>query len=338
MGDVTEGPAVAHEDRARAHRLEEGLVEVDGDGVRALDPVEEVAPAGGGEEPAAVGGVDVQPHGVLGAQVADGAKGVDGAEVGRARGGDDRHGDVAPFAHRLEGEPERVREHPATGGRGDGDDRIGLQAHDPRGREDAEVALVRREHPQPGRGLPAVAPQGLAASQDEALEVGLGAATREDAVRLRAEADPLGGPADEALLDEGPAGALVPGVDGGVHRREEALGEDRGQGDRAVEVGDVGGVVEPDRVPEVEVGHLGERRLEVGGRVVEVHGLHRGGEVGDGGSGRGRSGREVPGDEIGHPGHAVDVGVGGVVGQEVLVQRGDSLNLGLPQFGMAALT
>ena len=322
VGDVAERRRVADDEGARAHWLEEGLVEVDGDRVGPLDPREQVPATKGGEQTSAVGGVDVQPCPVREGEVGDRLDRVDDAEVRRSRGGDDRHGEVAPFAHLVEGEGQSIRRHPPGGVRRDGDDRVGGEPHDAGRLDDAEVALVGREHAQAVLGILPVPPQRLSPGEDQALEVGLGAAAGEDTVRVRAEADPVGGPADEPLLDEGAAGALVPRVHGGVHRGEEALGEDRGQGDGAVEVGDVRRVVEPDRVAQVEVGDLTEGDIEAGGRVVEVDGVHGGGQVGDRGPGRGGVRGQVLGHEIGHQGHAGAVLRGGVLGQEVLVQRG----------------
>ena len=89
-----------------------------------------------------------------------------------------------------------------------------------------------------------------------------------------AEADALGGPVDQPALDEGAAGALVPGVQRGVDGGEHRLAEQRGDDDRAVEVGEVARVVEVDRVPEVDALQLVERGGRVAERRVQVDRRH----------------------------------------------------------------
>ena len=69
---------------------------------------------------------------------------------------------------------------------------------------------------------------------------------------------PLGGPVDQPALDQGAARALVPGVQRGVDGGEDGLAEQGRDHDRAVEVGRVRGVVEVDRVAEVDVLQLVE--------------------------------------------------------------------------------
>ena len=58
---------------------------------------------------------------------------------------------------------------------------------------------------------------------------------------------------EQAAFHEGADGGLVVGVDRGVHRREDGLGGDRRQRDRAVQVRRVGRVVEPDGVLEEQL-------------------------------------------------------------------------------------
>ena len=93
VGGDLEGEAqtvgVAHEQRATFERLEEPLVRIERHGVGALHPRERRAPPVGQDGEAAVGGVDVQPQAVLGAQVRQVVERVDGAGVRGARVGAD---------------------------------------------------------------------------------------------------------------------------------------------------------------------------------------------------------------------------------------------------------
>ena len=114
---------------------------------------------------------------------------------------------------------------------------------------------------------------GLVAGEQQRLEVGLGAAAGEDAVRGVAEAELRGRPVDEAALDQRAARALVPGVQRGVDGGEDGLAEQRRDDDRAVEVGGVRGVVEVDGVAEVDVLQLVQGGGGVRQRRVQVHGV-----------------------------------------------------------------
>jgi hypothetical protein len=80
---------VANKEGGAADRLEEALVKVGGDRVRAIEGRHDVAVAVavGESEGGAECGVGVQPQAVLVGEVVEG---VDGAEVRGARGGDDR--------------------------------------------------------------------------------------------------------------------------------------------------------------------------------------------------------------------------------------------------------
>src|SRR5690606_8658994 len=93
------------------------------------------------------------------------------------------------------------------------------------------------------------------------------------------EADAAGRPVDELALDQRAAGRLVPGVQGGVDGGQHGLAEHGRDDDRAVEVGEVAGVVEVDGVPEVDVLQLvqGGRGVQQG--PVEVDPVDAGGEV-----------------------------------------------------------
>src|SRR5699024_10871668 len=98
---------------------------------------------------------------------------------------------------------------------------------------------------------------------------------------------------------------------------EHRLGRDGRQHDGAVEVREIGGVVEPDRVGGVEGGGLVE-----GGRVahagaVEVHALHEALEVAAIGADGGGAHRAEPlGDVAGDLAEQVLVGVGGAGGEQ----------------------
>ncbi len=80
---------------------------------------------------------------------------------------------------------------------------------------------------------------GVVARNQQGLEVGLAAAGREHAVRGGSEVQAVRGPFDEAALDHGGAGALVPRVQGRVHGRKDRLPHERRNDDRAVQVGGV---------------------------------------------------------------------------------------------------
>ncbi len=201
-GLAGEAPAhpVADQDGRGTHRLEEGLVVVHGDGVGALDAVEEVPVPAGGEQPAAVRRVHVQPDGVPRAQLGDLGQRVDGAEVGGARGGDDRHGGavVAAAALQLTGEGHGLHALVPVGG--DHHHGVLAEAEQPGGLPDAHVTGLGDEDAQAG----GVLLLGLLAGEQQGVEVGLGAAAGEHPVGGRAEAEALAGPVDEAALDELP--------------------------------------------------------------------------------------------------------------------------------------
>ncbi len=269
---------------------------VDGDRVGVLDAVQQRAPGGRDEQTAAVGGVDVHPGVVLRAQLGDLGQRVDRAEVGGAGGADDRHRDQALGLAAAQLGGEHLDPHAALAVGGDGHHRVRAEAEQRRRLADAEVADVGGEDAQLG----GVRRLGLLAGEQHRLEVGLRAAAGEDAVGALAEADPARRPVDEAPLDEGAARRLVPGVQGGVDRREDRFAEHRRDDDRAVEVGQVARVVEVDGVTEVHVGQLVQRRGGVAERAVEVDGVDHGGERGRGDAG------ERAGGTCQRCGHALD--------------------------------
>ncbi len=108
------------------------------------------------------------------------------------------------------------------------------------------------------------------ARQQQAHQVGPGAAAGEHAVGLVAEADARAGPVDQALFDQRPAGALVPGVQRRIERRHQHFSEQRRQHHRAVEVGDVAGVVEVHRVAQIELIQLAQRGTGVAQRALQI--------------------------------------------------------------------
>ena len=310
----------ADEDGARRDGLEEALVEVDGHGAGALDAVEQVAAGGGDEQAAAVGGIDVQPHvGVL-ADVGDRRERVDAAAVGGAGGRDDAHRHLAGVDRVAQGVREGVGEHAAVGVGGDGEDGVVAEPEEPGGLLDAEVARCGRDDDELVQRRPAerVAPGGVLAGEEERLEVGLRAAGREDAV-AGGETDPGVDPVDEAALHEGADPGLVVGVEGRVDGGDHRLGGDGGQRDGTVEVRRVVGVVEPDGVlGEEGVGLLdGERGTAPGS--VEVDGVDELLELVSAGAGEGLGGGAQPvGDASDRVVHRGGVGVGCGGGQQLV--------------------
>src|SRR3954467_13953036 len=77
---------MAHEEHAAFVRLEQPLVWIDRDRVRALDSGEQRAARVADHRRTAIGGIDVEPHGLLVAQVGERRQRVDGACV-RGAGG-----------------------------------------------------------------------------------------------------------------------------------------------------------------------------------------------------------------------------------------------------------
>ena len=108
---------------AAVHRRQEPLVRVHEQRIGPLATVQHVAQRRGDGGRASVGGVDMQPHAVLGAHVGGGGHGVDARGRGGADGGD--HGDRPPArahvgGHRL---AQRIGPHPVLG--------VGLDLHEP---------------------------------------------------------------------------------------------------------------------------------------------------------------------------------------------------------------
>jgi hypothetical protein len=117
--------------------------------------------------------------------------------------------------------------------------------------------------------------QDVFAGEEQRVEVRLGASGGEDSVTA-GEPEVAAGPVDEAPLHEGRDLGLVVGVDRGVDGREHRFGGDGGHSDRAVEVGDVAGVMEPHGVVGIErVGFAQRLGVADSGRV-EVDGVDGG--------------------------------------------------------------
>ena len=174
-----------------------------------------------------------------------------------------------------------------------------------------------------------------AAGQQQALPVGLGAAGGQDPVgRLGGGAegavpgavpDPRGGPLDGAGFDEGAADALVEGVQGAVDGGDEELGEQGWYDDRAAEVRGIARLVEPDRVVEPQLRHLGEHGAGVPDRAVQVDLGDPRGRLLRGGSARRRTAlalrAQVPEQVVETAAQRARI-VLGVVGVEQVVERG----------------
>ena len=116
---------------------------------------------------------------------------------------------------------------------GDRDDGVRAEAEQGGGLLHAEVAALGGEDPQPGQDLGAGSPSTVRRRRPPRGRAAC--AWRLDWVpplvntpsAAGAEADPLGGPVDQPALDEGAAGALVPGVQRGVDGGEHRLAEQR---------------------------------------------------------------------------------------------------------------
>src|SRR5699024_1360628 len=134
------------------------------------------------------------------------------------------------------------------------------------------------------------------------------------------EVDEAGHPLDQSLFDQARRRALIPGlycrIDGG---RQRLRGE-RGDGDRAVEVGEIARVVVPDGVVQVEAADLVECQVQRPQRGVEVDCRRRVREQRRrrGGS-RGRPVVEVPSDLGGRRGERAGVRAAAVTGQQGIV-------------------
>jgi hypothetical protein len=208
-----------------------------------------------------------------------------------------------------------------VGVEGDADDgvlTVLTEAEEARRLLDREVAVDAGEDP-----LLVAGSRRVPAGEQQCLEVGLRATGREDPVGGVVVADPLCRPVDQVPLDEGAANALVEGVEAGVDAADEHLRHQRGDDDRAVEVGGVGRLVEPDRVVEPEPRELVEDGAGVTEGCVQVgrgdaaRGLAGGGAAAGVAVGRG----EVTNEAIGRAGDRRAV-VAGVVRMEEMAQGG----------------
>ena len=182
-----QGP-VADQEGAAAGRLPEQLVEVDGHRVGGLDPGQQAAVAVAEQQPAAPGGVDVQPQPPPPGPPGQGRQRVDAAEVGGAGGGHQGQRPLAGGLQPVEGPVQLVGaqaplavhrdrlDSPAAQpehGRGPGHAEVGqLRA------EDAEVAGVGAE--PVGGHVAARAGGGGVAGQQQPHQVRLGAAAGHD--------------------------------------------------------------------------------------------------------------------------------------------------------------
>lgn len=281
---------------------------------RLVDAVQQVAASRRDQQPAAVGGVDVEPDLAVAADGADRRQRVDDAAVGGAGGGRDGHRDPIRGGQRVQLGLERRRVHAAGGVDGDAAHRVVGQAEQQRGLGDAEVALGGGQDRQallarrPLRSREA-GECGLA-GQEERLQVGLGAAGGEHPVG-GGEAEAAADPADQPPLDEGADAGLVVGVHRGVHRRQHGLGGDGVDVERAVQMRQIGRMVVPDGLGEDELVDLAEHLLAPDAGSVQVDGGHALGEL----AGRGAGGRsldrgEPGGDPLGRLGHQTPVSVG----------------------------
>ena len=310
---------VAHDERARGDRLEERLVEVDRDRVCALDAVQQVASRGRDQQAAPVGGVHVQPDPVLSAEVRSGMDRVDEPAIGGARRERHRHHGAILGLGLLDRDAEGVGIHPSVLRAVHRDDRVLGQAQQHGGARDREVADGAGQQAQPADGLvPRCGglPDGVLPGEEQRLQVRLRAARGEHPVAGR-ESDPLGGPGDQALLDEGGHERLVVGVHRSVDRGEHRLGGDRGQHDRAVQMCGVRGVMEPHGVARVELVGLaqGGAVADPGGVQVDVgdHRLQRATIRADG---RGGDAAEALRDGVDHLVQQLRIGLGGRRGQQ----------------------
>ncbi|MCY1237102.1 hypothetical protein D9M72_497850 [compost metagenome] len=249
--------------------------------------------------------------------------------------------------------------HPVVGSIRDRHDGVVPQPQHGRRFADAEVAVLRSEDTQLVQQ--ARQPEGLVAGQlpqsgdcvvagnKQRLEVRLASAGREHAVGRVAEGQPLRGPVDEAALDHGGAGALVPGVHGGIHGGQDALPHQRRDDHGAVQVGRVLRVVEVDGILQVDLFKFSQRGSGVRQRCAQVDGgdafpefagsdagerfggpLQFGGHGGDALEDLGHVARRIAGVEqvVGggegelHPGAEVVPGSRGGEARGVLVHRG----------------
>ena len=204
---------------------------------------------------------------------ADGLQRVDAAEVGGTGCPDHGHWNQAFRARLVQCLTQGYRVHAATLIHGDRHDGVVAEAEQGTGLLQAEMADAGGEDAQaPGFRRQAV---GLVAGvvgqlladrvtrQQQRHQVGLGAAAGEDAVGGRTQAQTFGGPVDQTLLDQGAAGALIPGIEGGIDRAEQAFRPDTRQHDRAVEVCDVARVMEIDGILQVERLELLQARFQI---------------------------------------------------------------------------
>ena len=183
---VPEHGAVPDQERAGADRLEERLVEVNGDGVGQPNSVQEVPVPVGHQKPAAIGRIHVEPGAVAAGQGGELGERVHGAEVGGPGRGNYRHRHQAGGAGRRDGLGQRGRIHPVVGGAADGHDGVVAQPEHGRRFPDAEMTVLRGENPQllqqcrePEPGVRRIELQlghGVVAGDQEGLEVGLAAA------------------------------------------------------------------------------------------------------------------------------------------------------------------
>ena len=232
---------------------------------------------GGDEETTSVGRVHVEPHGVPGADLADGAEGVDRAVVGGPGDGHHSRDFRSGFGQGGQGVVQGHGIHSIAVAR-QRDHGIRRKSEQARCFHHAQVGVFAGHDPQTRQPRAAVArtPETGLAGGEQRLEIGRAAAGGEHPVRGDSggivEPDEVGDPFDESLLDETCRGALVPGLHSGVDRRGQSLGCQRRDGDRAVEVGQVTRVVVSDGVIEVEGSNLPECADQIAQRDFQIHG------------------------------------------------------------------
>ena len=230
---------LAHQQRAALDRLVEPLVRIERDRVGRLDPAQRRTSALGQRREAAVGGVDVQPHAVLAADLGELAQRIDRAGVGRARGDAREQRRAAGRDVGLDRARERRRRQPQVLPAGQDAQLVGPEAEQPRRAGDRRVRLVGRV------GDDAVAHRPCSASRAHASAVMLAAEPPLTSTPAGAAvvAEPVLEPVEHGQLDLARAGRLHPAADVHVQRagdevaeraRERLAGGDEGEVARMV--------------------------------------------------------------------------------------------------------
>ena len=204
VGGAGEGRLAVHEGGAVVRR-EQPLVGVDAEAVGALEPAAQLGRRRRAQRRAAVGGVDVQPQPVLGADVGDRVELVDGADVRRAEVGDD--GEQAVGARLRRASPAARRPSSARGRRA-ATSTTSTSITRAAACTEAWVSPVVAKRQRAGGvrdGLP-----GVVARRDERREVGGRAAADEAAAGAGREAGEPGEPLERLVLRRDRPGAALP--------------------------------------------------------------------------------------------------------------------------------